>query len=409
MAATPISQVTPGKSPLTEHGGTVSSPPPELREVVPSRTVAGVDFNVQSNGRAAIGLHGAGFEKGAMVLFDYVPAPAVVRDPMFMTAEMPAELYARIGVIRVAVRNPDGKVSDALRFEIVPAAAGRADGVFIIGCPRSGTSVLSWALAEHASFWTGPESDFLITLYGRGRLHEAWKQAHDRSDSGWLRQQEVGFAEFAANIGLGAQTLFESRAAGARWIDATPGHTLMVSALLSLFPSANFLHLVRDGRAVVSSMMSSGFDVHWTSDFAEACRAWVHYVRTGFEAAGTTPDRILEVRHERLVGRPRSELKRIFAFLGEPPSERAVEFIATKRINSSYGNRDAGDIRTPKDPATGPKRPWDRWTAEERDTFADIAGNTMSELGYEIDDGEGEVAELDLDIKQGPDGDGRGD
>ena len=102
MAATPISQVTPGKSPLTENGGTVSSPPPELREVVPSRTVAGVDFNVQSNGRAAIGLHGAGFEKGAMVLFDYVPAPAVVRDPMFMTAEMPAELYARIG------RHPGG-------------------------------------------------------------------------------------------------------------------------------------------------------------------------------------------------------------------------------------------------------------------------------------------------------------
>ena len=388
MAATPISQVTSGKSPLTEHGGTVSSPPPELREVVPSRAVAGVDFNVQPNGRAAIGLHGAGFEKGAMVLFDYVPAPAVVRDPMFMTAEMPAALYARKGVVRVAVRNPDGKVSGAFRFEIVPAAAGRAESVFIIGCPRSGTSVLSWALAEHTNFWTGPESDFLITLFGRGRLYEAWKQAHDRNDSGWLRQQDVGFAEFASNIGLGAEALFASQAAGARWIDATPGHTLMVPALLRLFPSASLLHIVRDGRAVVSSMMSSGFDVHWVSDFAEACRAWVHYVRKGREAAGKHPGRILEVRHERLVKRPRSELKRIFAFLGEPPSERSVEFIATKRINSSYGNRDAGDIRTPRDPAAGPKRPWDRWTAEERDTFAEIAGNTMSELGYEIDDGE---------------------
>ena len=387
MAATPISQVTPGKKPVTENGGTASSPPPELREVVPSRAVAGVDFNVQSSGRAAIGLHGAGFEKGAMVLFDYVPAPAVVRDPNFMTAEMPAELYARRGVVRVAVRNPDAKVSSAFRFEIVPAAAGRAESVFIIGCPRSGTSVLSWTLAEHPNFWTGPESDFLIALYGRGRLHEAWKQAHDRSDAGWLRQQDVDFAEFAANIGLGAEALFASQAAGARWIDATPGHTLMVPALLRLFPGASFLHLVRDGRAVVSSMMSSGFDVHWTSGFAEACRTWVHYVRKGLEAAGRTPERILEVRHEHLVARPRSELKRIFAFLGEPPSERSVEFVTTKRINSSYGNRDAGDIRKPKDPAAGPKRPWDRWTAEEKGTFAEIAGNTMSELGYEIDDG----------------------
>ena len=377
-----------GTPPGGRNGPAASSPPPELREVVPSRAVAGVDFNVQSTGRAAIGLHGTGFEQGAMVLFDYVPAPAVVRDPMFMTAEMPAELYARQGVVRVAVRNPDGKVSGALRFEVVPAAAERAKGVFVIGCPRSGTSVLSWALAEHANFWTGPESDFLITLFGGGRLYGAYKQAFDRSDSGWLRQQEVGFAEFAANIGLGAEALFASRSAGARWIDATPGHTLMVPALLSLFPSASFLHIVRDGRAVVSSMMSSGFDVHWVSDFAEACRAWVHYVRKGLEATGANPDRTLEVRHEHLVRRPRSELKRVFAFLGEPPSEHSIEFIATKRINSSYGNSDARDIRTPKDPTAGPKRPWDRWNAEEKEMFAEIAGNTMSELGYEIDDAE---------------------
>ena len=372
-------------------GAAASSPPPELREVVPSRTVAGVDFNVQSSGRAAICLHGTGFEKGAMVLFNYVPAPAVVRDPMFMTAEMPAELYARTGVVRVAVRNPDGKVSGALRFEIVSAAAGRTDGVFIIGCPRSGTSVFSWALAEHTNFWTGPESDFLITLFGRDRLYDAYKKAFDRSDSGWLGNQDVGFTEFAANIGLGAEALFASRTAGARWIDATPGHTLMVPALLRLFPSASFLHIVRDGRAVVSSMMSSGFKAHWASDFAAACRAWVHYVRLGLEAAGTNPDRILEVRHENLTRRPRSELKRVFAFLGERPSERSVELVRTRRINSSYGNSGPRDIRKPKDTAAGPKRPWDRWTAEEKDTFAEIAGKPMSELGYEIDDGEAPV------------------
>ena len=316
------------------------------------------------------------------MLFDYVPAPATVRDPMFMTAEMPAELYARKGVVRVAVRNPDGKMSDAFRFVIDSAATGRKGGVFIIGCPRSGTSVFSWALAEHTNFWTGPESDFLVTLYGRGRLSNAYTQAFDRSDSGWLRKQDVGFTEFAASVGHGVEALFASRAEGARWIDATPGHTLMVPALLHLFPGASFLHIVRDGRAVVSSMMSSGFKTHWASDFTTACRTWVHYARKGLEAAGTNPDRILEVRYEDLTRRPRSELERIFEFLGDQPSARSVELIATKRINSSYGNRKAGDIRTPKDPASSPKRPWDRWTAEEKDTFAEIAGNTMSELGY---------------------------
>ena len=366
-------------------GAGASALPPVLRKVVPPTTVAGTDFNVQPNGRAAICLYGTGFGNDAMVLFNYVPAPAVVRDPTVMTAEMPAELYARKGVVRVAVRNPDGKVSDALPFKVDSATAGRSDGVFIIGCPRSGTSVFSWALAEHTNFCTGPESDFLIPLFGRDRLYRAYIQAFSRSDSGWLRQHDVDFAEFAANIGLGPEALFMSRANGARWVDSTPGHTLMIPALLRLFPCASFLHIVRDGRAVVSSMMSSGFSTDWASDFAVACRTWTHYVHLGLKAIKTNPDRILNVRYENLTKRPRSELKRVFAFLGESASERSVNLIATKRINSSYGNRHAMDIRKPKDPVVGPKRPWNRWTTEEKGTFADIAGTTMLELGYEID------------------------
>ena len=44
---------------------------------------------------------------------------------------------------------------------------GRSPGVFIIGCPRSGTSVFSWALAAHPNFWTSAESDYLADLFGR--------------------------------------------------------------------------------------------------------------------------------------------------------------------------------------------------------------------------------------------------
>ena len=83
------------------------------------------------------------------MLFDQVPAPAVDRDPVLVTTEMPAELYARKSLIRAAVRNPDGVVSGALRFESVPDATKRAEGVFIIGYPRPAASVLSWALTEH--------------------------------------------------------------------------------------------------------------------------------------------------------------------------------------------------------------------------------------------------------------------
>lgn len=263
------------------------------------------------------------------------------------------------------------------------AAGGRSRGVFIIGCPRSGTSVFAWALAQHENFWTSAESDYLLQLFGNGHVRGAYKQAYERPDRGWLKLHGVDFPEFAATIGLGAEQLFESRSPGRRWVDATPSYTLMVEDLLELFPEASFLHIVRDGRSVVNSMVDSGFNVDWASDFAVACRTWVHYVSIGHKAVQLHPDRVHEVSYDRMIDNPQGELTRVFSFLDEALSERSVELIATKRINSSYGNVHATDIRKAKDPAAAPKRPWENWTEEQGTIFAEIAGEAMLQLGFE--------------------------
>ena len=263
-----------------------------------------------------------------------------------------------------------------------PKEGGRAEGVFIIGCPRSGTSVFSWALAQHPKFWTSAESDYLLELYGQGRLHGAYKKAHERADRGWLEKHNIGFSEFAEKLGLGAEALYDSRSGGARWVDATPGYTLMTGELLKLFPTATLLHILRDGREVVNSMVASGFETEWATDFATACRAWAHYAMLGHEAAEAHPGRVLEVRHDHLVTDPEAELARVFTFLGEKPSNRSVDLIARGRINSSYGNIEPGDIKLPKNPASSPKRPWESWTPTQTSTFRKLAGKAMSILGY---------------------------
>ncbi len=56
--------------------------------------------------------------------------------------------------------------------------------VFIIGSPRSGTSVLAWALAQHKDFWTAGETDFLFHLFGQGRLETAWAASGGSGDGG---------------------------------------------------------------------------------------------------------------------------------------------------------------------------------------------------------------------------------
>ncbi len=303
-----------------------------------------------------------------------------------------AEQHPHTALLKVKLLRQREKVQ-ALRTEIEqlrqatesqPAteAPGRSKGVFIIGCPRSGTSVFAWALAQHPNFWTSAESDYLLRLFGQGHLHTVYTEALKRADVGWLNKHKVGFTEFVEKLGLGAEALFASRAGNARWVDATPGYTLMIEELLKLFPAARFLHILRDGRSVVNSMISSDFDIDWATDFAAACRTWAHYAMLGHKAVQAHPERVLEVRHHELAARPKSELARVFAFLGEQPCDRSVNLISKGRINSSYGNVRPGDIKLAKDPATVPQRPWEQWTPAQHRIFSRIAGEAMAILDY---------------------------
>ena len=198
-------------------------------------------------------------------------------------------------------------------------------------------------------------------------------------------KNQVSYPEFAAAIGLGIEALYETRSGGKRWADATPSYTLMADILGSMFPAAKFLHILRDGRAVVNSMSTSGFSAEWASNFETACDAWAHYATVGRRFQADNPARALEVRYENLVADPNTELRRVFEFLGEEHCEKSAELIATKRINSSYGNKEAGDIRKIKSPASAPKEPWRVWSSGQKAAFRKRARAAMKAFGYEID------------------------
>ncbi len=253
--------------------------------------------------------------------------------------------------------------------------------VFVIGSPRSGTSALAWALAQHPDMCTGPEADFPY-YFGQSReFDRVWDLCVKRQD-GWIARHGITREEYLAALGLGLDQLFQRRSKGRRWVDSTPANVLVAPRLALLFPNSQFLHIVRDGRFVVGSLMNSGFDVRAARDFTFATETWASYVRAGRKFLEASPERAREVRQERLEDDPEAVMREVQEFLGLEPSAKLAEYLRTHRINSSYGKGPRED-RPASAASVSPKAPWRSWTPKEKDTFREIATATMVELGYD--------------------------
>ena len=265
-----------------------------------------------------------------------------------------------------------------------------ADGIcrnpiFIVGSPRSGTTALGHALDKHPDLWTSKEAYVLYRLFGNGRAAGTWEQHWERANPSWLRAQGVERSEFLGFLGLGINAMYSSRSEGRRWVDPTPLNTLMIDDVAEMFPGAAFLHLVRDGRRVVRSMLSFRESIErergpvpdnempsWTHDFEAACESWANHVDIVARFEDANPGRCLTTRNEDLVVDPAAAMSRILGFLGTALDDGPSEFLANTRINSSFGDESG----MPSD------RDWSDWTSEQRHAFARLAGHTLVAAGY---------------------------
>lgn len=245
--------------------------------------------------------------------------------------------------------------------------------VFVLGAPRSGTSMMQWSLRDHPNLWGGQESDYLIPLVKA--LKETHQAGSRRGKLHWLSGQGVSLEEYAAHVGYGINSLYTSRSKGLRWVEQTPQYTLHLKSMKLLFPGAKFVFMLRDGRSVVSSLRKFVNPV----GHEDACRLWKKFVEAGLAYLESEGDSdLLVVRYERVVAETEAALHDVFQFLGEPDSPASVEFIRSKSpINSSFSGEVSAQKAAPR---------WADWTREERQIFADINGDLLSRLDMEPDE-----------------------
>lgn len=186
--------------------------------------------------------------------------------------------------------------------------------IFLIGAPRSGTTLLRLMLDSHPNISAGPETNFLT--YFEPIVGEHWPrlQLYGLSQTDWYARIGGFFDAF--------QMEYAQRRGKRRWAEKTPAYTLHLEFINALFPDSQMIHIIRDGRDVVNSHLNRwGYRRAWRS-----VRKWPEYVALGREFGRKYPARYHELRYEALIDQPELTIRPILTFLQEPWDDAVLNF-----------------------------------------------------------------------------------
>jgi hypothetical protein len=261
--------------------------------------------------------------------------------------------------------------------------------IFIVGAPRSGTTLLSTMLNRHPAISICDETYYFYYVYSRQRAFGNLTDIENRRrlvesylDTGRIRSMDVDrsaleqamtsegtdYAEMFISLMRSYARLHGKR----RYGEKTPHHALHAELLRRIYPGCRLIHIVRDPRDVVASLMR----MPWAASSPSAnARLWSNFVQAAERCQGS--ENFLRVHYEHLVLDPESELQRICAFLGERFSTQMLMSQPDAKAYRWWFER-------AQRPVTNERiRKWDEQLSPEQVAVVErIAASPMQALGY---------------------------
>ena len=251
-----------------------------------------------------------------------------------------------------------------------------AEIIFVVGNSRSGTTLMGRILGLNSQVKTFGELHFFEQLIGIEEFSEntVWEERRalnlveqliGRAREGFFarfvpgRYENDALAILSQTTSLNPVELYATfLSQEARRVDRripceqTPRYLFSVNEILSAYPNARVINMIRDPRDVVMSQR-----LKWRRRFLgaknipirEAIRAWCNYhpyiasrmwVSSIDYATSIENERFISVYFEELVSRPDDELRRICGFLGLPFEQKMVN---VNQVGSSLGRDNSGE------------------------------------------------------------------
>ncbi|MEU8244190.1 sulfotransferase [Actinoplanes missouriensis] len=270
--------------------------------------------------------------------------------------------------------------------------------IFVVGCPRSGTTMLQLMLHAHPRIALPPENRFLLPGYERRHEYGDLSSPQQRRElAEWivasphfgdlgLSGEAVVEAVVAAPPTLGSAfgTIFQmyaQRFGKPRWGDKRPSYLRNLPVILRLFPDAQIINIVRDGRDCVASLKETPWG---PADFGKLVDTWARSADASVRASREYPSDVYQqVRYEDLVADPEPHLRAICTFLGEDydpamarPSEVAPVAVPEYKTWHSLTHSEVTTARVAS---------WQhRLTVDEIDRCEAVFGDRLRHFGYQL-------------------------
>lgn len=268
--------------------------------------------------------------------------------------------------------------------------------VFLIGMPRSGTTWVTWLLTHHPQVVTFRHSGMFFCF---DHLQKWWTRDIKYTKGGALEQdgayalassaEALDPAELARVLRSVAGHVFERLvrdSPGTRAVvDQTPEHISLWPFVRRVLPEARLLHVVRDPRAVYSSIRSAADSWAAPGSFPRSpiqiARRWRKLLGAARELRDSG-DGYHEVFYEKIHAEPQSELERLHRWMGLDTDPELVErSIAASRIDKLRANAKAPTGFFRRGSAGG----WrDELSPSEIKVIEHEAGDEMEAWGYEL-------------------------
>lgn len=240
-----------------------------------------------------------------------------------------------------------------------PAPGTSTAPIFVVGHPRSGTTLLRLILNAHPRIVIPPEAHVasffrrLKRKYGEldseVRLRRVAERIADKErmlEWGFPREQMVerlmqADPRDASGLFAALMSLWTEKEGKPRWGEKTPGTYRFLPEVDAWFPDCKVIHIVRDGRDVAISCLTPPFsDNYDKGNVYEVAVRWRHAIQCCRRAQRDLlgPERYLELRYEDLTAEPEQHVRRICEFLDEDFDPAMLDFHKSSKRNVARGD-----------------------------------------------------------------------